>query len=31
MIKTAGELINEAQNKIKCVDVISAKTQVTRP
>ncbi|MGK0419239.1 MAG: rhodanese-related sulfurtransferase [Candidatus Pseudothioglobus sp.] len=26
MIKTAGELINEAQNKIKCVDVISAKT-----
>jgi len=26
MIKTAGELITEAQNKINCVDVISAKT-----
>lgn len=26
MIKTTGELITEAQNKINCVDVISAKT-----
>jgi len=26
MIKTAGELITEAQNKINCVDVFSAKT-----
>jgi len=26
MIKSAGELIIEAQNKINCVDVISAKT-----